>query len=86
VPRDVAVAILDDLPVSRLVCSVPNEEFLPFDKATAPYHERHYTEAEFVSLLADGGWGVQSMHHQEGPYSDVGDVPGRTLVAYCERM
>jgi len=85
VPRGVAVDLLRHVPAPYVYCSVPNETYLPFDKAGAPFHERHYTEEEFRALLQDAGLKVQLLKHQEGPYSDVGLTPGRTLVARCVR-
>jgi SAM-dependent methyltransferase len=34
-----------------LVGSVPNEDIVPFDKDTHPFHFRHYTKDEFDELL-----------------------------------
>jgi SAM-dependent methyltransferase len=75
--------------VERLFCSVPNEDYFPHKgpghEKGYKYHERHYTEHEFTSLLWEAGWRVDTMRHQTGPETAVGNVPGRTLVAQCVR-
>jgi len=41
-----------------LVASVPNEQIVPFNKASHPFHFRHYTRQEFEQLLNDHGYEV----------------------------
>lgn len=65
-----------------LYASVPNEDHFPW-RPTMNLHKRHYTEDEFRALLEGAGWDIVGMRHQEGPESDVGHLPGRTLVAKC---
>ncbi len=63
----------------KLLASVPNETFFPF--RNYKFHHRHYTEAEFLALLAEAGFAVDLVRHQADSESEVGTTPGRTLVA-----
>ena len=76
--------LLTGIDAQELYASVPNETHFPYEDRIA-FHHRHYTESDFRKLLTDCGWKVRDMAHQEGPESGVGDKPGRTLVARCER-
>ena len=65
----------------RLLCSVPNEEKLPFEKRRFPYHHRHYTTKEITALLEDCGFAVEKVRYQNNAYSTDFDVrPGRTTI------
>lgn len=73
---------------SLLIASVPNEERYPFvaEKfAQDKYpHLRHYTPDEFVQLLEETGWTVQSMHTQENKLAKVSDgTQGIFIIAVC---
>lgn len=69
----------------KLICSVPNEEKLPFTAKRFPFHRRHYTKQEFNDLLEEAGWKVAAWYGQVNAHSRVEpDVNGRTLVAVCE--
>ena len=69
----------------RLICSVPNQEKLPFTKERFPFHFKHYTKEGFNSLLDRAGWRVVKWYGQEGTNSSVEpDINGRTLIADCE--
>jgi 2-polyprenyl-3-methyl-5-hydroxy-6-metoxy-1,4-benzoquinol methylase len=69
-----------------LMCSVPNEEVVPFDSPnTHSDHVRHYTPDEFEALLIDSGWQILrkgSQRDKTGPGAriDWGSTAGRTLV------
>ena len=68
----------------KLICSVPNQDKLPFTKERFPFHHRHYTKIEFNDLLVAAGWRVIEWHGQAGAFSKVeSNVNGRTLVAVC---
>lgn len=62
----------------RLLASVPNETHFPF--RNYKFHHRHYTEQQFADLLASAGFAADEVRHQEGAESEVGSVPGRTIV------
>lgn len=71
-----------------LICSVPNEDVLPFmdeNGVTTEFHHRHYTKAQFEMLLNANGWNVVEWSGQMGPHSEVevDRVDGRTLIAVC---
>jgi len=40
----------------KLICSVPNEEKMPYDRTRHPFHFRHYHEKELVKVLSDAGF------------------------------
>jgi SAM-dependent methyltransferase len=86
-PRPLLIALRKSAPV--LIASVPNEDVMPWqraDGATTAFHFRHYTKREFNDLLTECGWHVTGWHGQAGPESEVElDMPGRTLIAVCER-
>ena len=86
-PRPLLKALREASPL--LLCSVPNEDVLPWQSAdgtTTAFHFRHYTKAEFNALLNECGWQVKEWHGQLGTESEVeANVNGRTLIAVCER-
>lgn len=68
----------------RLLASVPNEDCFPF--TGQKFHQRHYTRAQFRTLLEQAGWKITGWFGQEGPESEVGpDVRGRTVIITAER-
>lgn len=79
-------AVLQNIDTKMLICSVPNEAILPFDPARHVYHVRHYTRAQFGTLLSASGWEVVAWFGQAGPTSDVErDREGMTIIAECRR-
>jgi hypothetical protein len=68
-----------------LIASVPNEDEMPYEFAPGmryAFHFRHYTQAQFESLLNECGWHVREWHGQEGPESEVTEgASGRTIIA-----
>jgi len=78
--------LLQSIKAPLLICSVPNEDVMPFDPKRHSYHHRHYTRDEFGALLTATGWRVTGWHGQQGKQSPVEpDVNGMTLIAMCER-
>lgn len=55
------VSLLENYSLSskRLVCSVPNQDRTPHNKAVNPWHFRHYTKDQIEALLASGGYSVE---------------------------
>lgn len=43
----------------KLICSTPNENFMPFTSKTFPYHIKHFTKAELEKLLNECGFKVE---------------------------
>ncbi len=80
---------LKSIKATDLFVSVPNETYFPYKgpghEEGYKWHERHYHEHEFRALLEGAGWRIKSMRHQTGPDAAVGHIPGRTLVAHCQR-
>lgn len=68
-----------------LLCSVPNEEVMPFSEATHPFHLRHYTPDEFRELLA--GYEIEMLTQYDKWTGDLiaDHDDGRTLVADARR-
>lgn len=85
------VELLRRIPSFRLICSVPNQDVVPFDPARQKFHKRHYTPAEFVALLALAGWRVVARFGQLNKESNVvplDSIPGElamTLIFECRR-
>lgn len=52
----------------RLICSVPNQEILPFDPARHEFHIRHYSPADLTDLLVSNGYRVREWwtQHDKG--------------------
>lgn len=72
-----------------LICSVPNEDVMPYEFApgqTYAFHHRHYTKYEFNALLQECGWCVTEWYGQTGTESEVEpNNHDRTLIAVCQR-
>lgn len=86
-PRPLLLALREAAPV--LIASVPNEDVMPYEYApgqTYAFHHRHYTKAQFNTLLQECGWCAVEWYGQEGPESEVEENnQGRTLIAVCMR-
>jgi 2-polyprenyl-3-methyl-5-hydroxy-6-metoxy-1,4-benzoquinol methylase len=63
--------LLTSLPAERLFASVPNEAVIPYSPEIAPFHQRHYTKAQFEALLQATGWRVNRWYGQQGRESPV---------------
>jgi len=65
-----------------LICSVPNEEVMPYNGYHFPFHVRHYNPKQFQELIESCGFVVKEMYTQEDKH--VGHVVkgnhGRNLV------
>lgn len=81
----------DPLPMLRaartaapvLLASVPNEKYFPF--AGHKFHFRHYTRHQFERLLRSAGFFILDTLGQHDTESEVGPMPGRTLVVSARR-
>lgn len=79
-------ALLRNVRAKILIASVPNEDVMPFRKekfAEDAYpHLRHYTPAEFESLLSEGGYKVDRMCCQKDKHGMIIDgTEGMFLIA-----
>lgn len=74
-------------PDGLLVCSVPNEQRLPFDAKRFKYHVRHYTPREMEQLLTGAGFVVEQRHTQPDAHSREirADWDGQYNIAVCRR-
>lgn len=70
----------------RLIASVPNQDRRPYSRSAFPFHERHYTPAEFETLLSNAGWTVTGWYSQPGKAEEtiVPGTDGLTLIAVAE--
>jgi SAM-dependent methyltransferase len=67
-----------------LLVSAPNQSKFPWNRHA--FHHRHYTQAQFESLLNECGWTVTEWWGQKGDKSEVErNVKGRTLIAVAKR-
>jgi len=70
---------------SVLVGSVPNEEVVPFNRDTHPFHFRHYTKDEFTELLSKSEYTVKQWATQyekiPGHVYDADDGMGFVVTA-----
>jgi len=70
----------------RLLASVPNEDVFPFDPRKNPFHQRHYTLAQFTKRLKECGWRVTAWFGQADKVSPVvPELIGRTLIVDAVR-
>lgn len=66
---------------NKLLCSVPNQDVIPFEKKRFPYHHRHYTPDQIKMLLATCGFKVTKIQYQNNAFSkDFTVRPGRTII------
>ena len=83
-------SLLRSVNAQVLIASVPNEEHYPFKREnfegeTYP-HLRHYTPAEFESLLSDGGYTVVKMSCQKDKNGYIFDgSDGIFMIALCRK-
>lgn len=65
----------------NIVCSVPNQNAIPFTKERFPFHYRHYTPEQAVDLLHHCGFSVSKVMYQKGAYAEgFNPKHGRTIV------
>lgn len=71
-----------------LICSVPNQERMPYNPQWHPYHVRHYTPSELDQLLVQAGFDVRSRHNQpDGASERIDDGwHGQYSIAVCRRQ
>jgi len=70
----------------KLICSTPNENFMPFTDKTFPYHIRHFTEFEFEKLLDRCGFIVEEwfcQNDRESLLIEKGSA-GLFMIAVCK--
>jgi len=79
--------MLESLPSNRLFASVPNQDVIPYSPETAPFHQRHYTQDQFETLLNATGWQVEGWYGQRGRESPVEPLTPdcRTLIVAARR-
>lgn len=65
----------------KIICSVPNQNAIPFRKERFPFHYRHYTAEEITALLNKCGFSVSRVQYQKGAYAEgFNPKHGRTIV------
>lgn len=71
-----------------LICSVPNQNIIPFDKEVSIHHFRHYTPQEFRNLLEECGFEiVDSLYQYYGDYSvkKIENLEGPDIVLIAKK-
>jgi 2-polyprenyl-3-methyl-5-hydroxy-6-metoxy-1,4-benzoquinol methylase len=64
----------------RIICSVPNQDVIPFVPKKFPFHFRHYTVDEIKDLLHNCGFDISSVKYQEHRLSkSFTNTSGRTI-------
>jgi len=65
----------------NIICSVPNENILPFDPNRFPFHLRHYKLNEIKDLLESSGFDIHTVKYQmTKDYSGLTIREGRTII------
>ena len=68
----------------RLICSVPNEELVPWSKETHPWHFRHYTLHEIQKILAECGWQINRLFGAPNGKSPIEEnLLGKNIILEC---
>jgi 2-polyprenyl-3-methyl-5-hydroxy-6-metoxy-1,4-benzoquinol methylase len=69
---------------SRLICSVPNQDLVPWGKETHPWHFRHYTLDEIEYKLKMAGWMVADVYGAKNGKSPIEkDLVGKNIILDC---
>ncbi len=66
-----------------LICSVPNQNIIPFDKEVSIHHFRHYTPSEFKELIESNGFVVENIFYQyrdDFKVKNIADQEGPDIV------
>lgn len=66
---------------NRIICSVPNQDVIPFDPKRFDFHYRHYTPVEIMDLLHECGFCVSDVKYQRTAYAEgYNRDTGRTII------
>lgn len=74
-----------------LICSVPNQSVVPFDKTVFTHHFRHYTKEEICGLLENNGFEIEKISYQYPGHAgglkvnNIGDVEGHDIVIVAKK-
>jgi len=68
-----------------LFISTPNEDVMPYDKKSFPFHERHYSTQEFVALLNSLGFFITQAFSQVD-YHVLNGFGGWINIAVCRKQ
>lgn len=65
----------------NIICSVPNQDVIPFDPAHFPFHHRHYTKPQIIDLLNRCGFIATKIMYQPGVNAEgFTQDTGRTII------
>lgn len=65
----------------NIICSVPNQNIIPFDAKRHIFHKRHYTPNQFRELVSDCGFTVDTLVYQTNHQSTgFNNDSGRSIV------
>ena len=71
----------------KLLCSVPNQDSIPYSLARFPYHHRHYTAKEISDLLQECGFKVTKLQYQyDKKARGFNNATGRSIILECESI
>jgi len=82
-PENALISFYNALKVGgELICSVPNESKLPFNRSDYPYHVRHFYKNEMIEILKDVGFTTIEVFGQKGRFNldVVKELDGDFLV------
>lgn len=70
-----------------LICSVPNQKIVPFDKNINIHHVRHYTTDELIELINSCGFKIKKIFYQyeEGNISELQEKEGGDIIVVAEK-
>lgn len=65
----------------NIICSVPNEDVLPFEADKFPFHLRHYTPEQFKQLIESCGFDIDCVKYQKDKQrNSLNNKTGRTII------
>lgn len=71
----------------NLICSVPNQDVIPFKKSGYPFHFKHYTPHEIQELLKQCGFKVEKIKYQAKKTStSLNKDTGRTIIIIAKSL
>jgi protein-L-isoaspartate O-methyltransferase len=87
-PKPLLLALSEAAPL--LICSVPNEDVMPYEISPGvhtKFHYRHYTKFQLKALLEACGWRIDEWYGQKDDQADVeaSETNGRTLVVVARK-
>lgn len=73
----------------KLICSVPNQNVVPFTKETHPFHVRHFTPEQITEDLKQNSFGKIEIYYQyvnEDFNIDKSNIEGEDIIIIAEAI